>query len=83
MEGTDDENSTDEQEGLLPAMSVGDKLILQEAKATERFTYPPSRFTEAALVKTRRAWYWPSFNICTNDQYRSETWLCFERGKNG
>ncbi|MBK6988789.1 MAG: type I DNA topoisomerase [Bacteroidetes bacterium] len=51
MEGTDDENSTEEQEGLLPAMSIGDKLKLQEAKATERFTYPPSRFTEAALVK--------------------------------
>ncbi len=51
MEGTDDENSTEEQEGLLPAMSIGDKLKLLEAKATERFTYPPSRFTEAALVK--------------------------------
>lgn len=50
MEGTDDENN-EEQDGILPAMSIGDKLILQEAKATERFTYPPSRYTEAALVK--------------------------------
>ena len=50
MEGTDDENS-EEQDGILPVMKIGDALILNEATATERFTYPPSRFTEAMLVK--------------------------------
>ncbi len=50
MEGTDDE-SPEEQEGLLPAMKQGDALKLKEATGTERFTYPPSRYTEAALVK--------------------------------
>ena len=50
MEGTDDE-SPEEQEGLLPAMKKGDSLTLNEATATERYTYPPSRFTEASLVK--------------------------------
>lgn len=50
MESTDDEES-DEQEGLLPPMKEGDRLELAEATAMERFTYPPSRYTEAALVK--------------------------------
>ena len=50
MESTDDEEQED-QEGLLPTMSVGDSLALLEATATERYTHPPSRFTEAALVK--------------------------------
>ena len=50
MEGTDDEEN-EEQEGILPVMKIGDKLKLNEATATERFTHPPSRFTEAMLVK--------------------------------
>lgn len=50
MEGTDEENAED-KEGLLPAMSVGDKLLLAEAVATQRFTSPPARYTEASLVK--------------------------------
>ncbi len=50
MEGTDDENS-EENEGLLPAMSIGDRLSLSEAVATQRFSSPPSRYTEASLVK--------------------------------
>ena len=50
MEGTDDENS-EEDEGLLPAMSIGDKLTLSEALATQRFSSPPARYTEASLVK--------------------------------
>jgi DNA topoisomerase-1 len=50
MEGTDDEESED-KEGLLPTMAIGDRLKLVEAVATERYTHPPARFTEAALVK--------------------------------
>ncbi|MFM9051229.1 MAG: type I DNA topoisomerase, partial [Bacteroidota bacterium] len=50
MESSDDEEN-EEQSGLLPTMSVGDQLILSEGNATERFTYPPSRYTEASLVK--------------------------------
>ncbi|MFM2136511.1 MAG: type topoisomerase [Bacteroidota bacterium] len=50
MESTDDEESED-QEGLLPTMAIGDRLKLVEAVATERYTHPPARFTEAALVK--------------------------------
>ncbi len=50
MEGTDEENAEDE-EGLLPAMKVGDKLDLSEVVATQRFSSPPARYTEASLVK--------------------------------
>jgi DNA topoisomerase-1 len=51
MESTDDETQQEEKEGILPPMKTNDKLDLNEAIAVERFTYPPSRYTEAALVK--------------------------------
>lgn len=50
MESTDDE-SDDEQEGLLPNMKVGDALNRKEIIATERFTKAPARYQEASLVK--------------------------------
>ena len=49
LEGTDDEE--EEQAGLLPAMKVNDSLENNYITATERFTRPPSRYTEASLVK--------------------------------
>ena len=49
LEGKDDEE--EEQAGLLPAMSNGDTLTNNYINATERFTRPPSRYTEASLVK--------------------------------
>ena len=50
LEGTDDEDQ-DNEDGLLPAMKKGDALISESITATERFTRPPARFTEASLVK--------------------------------
>lgn len=50
MEGTDDEN-TDDQEGILPPVSIGDILDMLEITATQRFTASPPRYTEASLVK--------------------------------
>jgi DNA topoisomerase I len=50
MESTDDE-SEETTEGLLPPLKVGQKLDLNDISATERFTYPPARYTEASLVK--------------------------------
>ncbi len=48
----DDEVSEDEtQEGMLPPLTVGQDLPLKEMKATERFTRPLPRYTEASLVK--------------------------------
>lgn len=50
LEGTDDEDSDDE-DGLLPKVEVGQHLDLVEMTATERFTRPKPRYTEASLVK--------------------------------
>ena len=52
-EDKDDDEVTEEetQEGMLPPLAVGQKLPLKELKATERFTRPLPRYTEASLVK--------------------------------
>ena len=48
----DDELDENEAtEGLLPKVSVGSVLELQNSTATERFSRPPSRYVEASLVK--------------------------------
>ncbi len=49
-ESTDDDGEQGE-EGMLPAMSEGGKLVNCEITATERSTQPPSRYSEASLVK--------------------------------
>ncbi|MDP3557131.1 MAG: type I DNA topoisomerase [Bacteroidota bacterium] len=51
MEGTDDEDSDEENSSILPPMKVGEKLVSQEITATQRFTHHPARYTEASLVK--------------------------------
>ncbi|SHN77270.1 type I DNA topoisomerase [Chitinophaga sp. CF418] len=53
MEGKDDEELSDEDEddGSLPPLTVKQVLDLKEMKATERFTRPAPRYTEASLVK--------------------------------
>ena len=43
-------DSTDES-GLLPKVEKGEKLSDIQITATERFTLPPARYTEASLVK--------------------------------
>ena len=50
IEGKDDE--TEEKEGLLPPLSEGEPLALQQLKPEQHFTQPPPRYTEATLVKT-------------------------------
>jgi DNA topoisomerase I len=47
----DDELEEEANEGMLPPLTVGQALPFKEMKATERFSRPPSRFTEASLVK--------------------------------
>ena len=49
LEGNDEDD--EEQEGMLPALKVNEKLVNQQIIAKERFTQAPSRYTEAALVK--------------------------------
>jgi DNA topoisomerase-1 len=52
-EDKDDEDISEEekQEGMLPPLAVGQQLPLKEMKATERFSRPLPRYTEASLVK--------------------------------
>lgn len=49
QEGLDD--SEDEDGGLLPQMKAGDMPAKRAVEATQHFTQPPPRFSEASLVK--------------------------------
>ncbi|HLT65219.1 MAG TPA: type I DNA topoisomerase [Flavobacterium sp.] len=49
LEGSDDDD--EEQEGMLPAMKINQPLINHSIQATQRFTKPAARYSEAALVK--------------------------------
>jgi DNA topoisomerase I len=46
-----DEDSDEEGARRLPAMSAGEKLAKREIAATQHFTEPPARYSEASLVK--------------------------------
>ena len=48
-EGRDDES--EEKQEFLPTVFEGDLLILQDIKKEQKFTQPPSRYTEATLIK--------------------------------
>jgi len=50
-EGHDEEDGEDENEGMLPPLVIGQKLDFQRMVATERFSRPAPRYTEASLVK--------------------------------
>ncbi len=50
-EGRDDEDGEDEAEGMLPPLAAGQQLDMQKMVATERFSRPAPRYTEASLVK--------------------------------
>ena len=74
LEGTDDEDA--EQEGILPDLKIGENLNNNYITATERFTRPPSRFTEASLVKKleelgigRPSTYAPTISTIQNRNY--------------
>lgn len=49
LEGTDDED--EDTKNMLPPLSVGQNLALSTLTASETFTRPKPRFTEASLVK--------------------------------
>ncbi len=74
LEGNDDEDV--EQEGLLPALEVRQPLHSRLISATERFTRPPFRYTEASLVKKleelgigRPSTYAPTISTIQNRGY--------------
>ncbi|MBT8231525.1 MAG: type I DNA topoisomerase, partial [Bacteroidia bacterium] len=51
MEAKDEDEEDEDAKGILPPLSLGQKLDLDNVQAIERFTRPPSRYTEASLVK--------------------------------
>jgi len=51
IESSDDESGENGESGILPDISKGQKISFAEILATQRFTRPPSRYTEASLVK--------------------------------
>ena len=74
LEGTDDEDT--EQEGMLPSMKVNETLLNNYITATERYTRPPYRYTEASLVKQleelgigRPSTYAPTISTIQNRNY--------------
>lgn len=76
MEGMDEEDISEEQEGMLPAMKIGDALENKFITATERFSRPPYRYTEASLVKKleelgigRPSTYAPTISTIQNRGY--------------
>lgn len=52
IESSDDEDDVDEeQKGMLPPLTIGQILALQDMFAKEGFSRHPARYTEASLVK--------------------------------
>ncbi|MGX1931161.1 type I DNA topoisomerase [Flagellimonas sp. 2504JD4-2] len=76
LEGIDEEDRVEEQEGMLPALNVGESLHNNFITATERFSRPPYRYTEASLVKKleelgigRPSTYAPTISTIQNRGY--------------
>lgn len=81
IESTDEDeqeiNLDEENENsILPPLSKGQKLNLREMNATERYSRPPARYTEASLVKKleelgigRPSTYAPTISTIQNRGY--------------
>ncbi len=74
LEGNDDDD--EEQEGMLPALKVNEKLQNNYITATERYSRPSARYTEASLVKKleelgigRPSTYAPTISTIINRTY--------------
>jgi len=50
-EGRDQKDDDEDGEGLLPFMKKGDSPAKKAVEATQHFTQPPPRYSEASLVK--------------------------------
>lgn len=49
QEGIDEKS--DDDEGKLPKLNLGEEILISEVKETQHFTEPPPRYSEASLVK--------------------------------
>ena len=71
-----DENDDETNEKLLPKVKVGEVLSYKQITATEKFTKPAARYTEAALVRKleelgigRPSTYAPTIQTIQNREY--------------
>jgi Topoisomerase IA len=76
IESTDDDENADGDSKLLPPLTKGEALTLNEATATERFTQRPPRYSEASLVRKmeelgigRPSTYAPTISTIQNREY--------------
>ncbi|MXV52152.1 type I DNA topoisomerase [Pedobacter sp. HMF7647] len=78
IESTDEEVQLEEGEdnAILPPLSINQDLIPNEITATERYSRPPARYTEASLVKKleelgigRPSTYAPTISTIQNRGY--------------
>ncbi|SMC94066.1 type I DNA topoisomerase [Pedobacter nyackensis] len=77
LESSDEDEAEDsEATGMLPPLSRGQELTLKVMNATERFSRPPARYTEASLVKKleelgigRPSTYAPTISTIQNRGY--------------
>ncbi len=74
LEGVDDE--VDDDSTILPQVKIGEELQLDSITATERFSRPPFRYSEASLVKKmeelgigRPSTYAPTITTIQNRKY--------------
>ena len=74
LEGNDEDE--EQEEGMLPALKINESLRNNYIKATERFSRPASRYTEASLVKKleelgigRPSTYAPTISTIINRNY--------------
>ncbi len=73
---TENEEENESENSKLPEMNEGDELTFKEMATTQKFTKPPSRYTEASLVKEmeekgigRPATYTPTITLLTSRKY--------------
>ncbi|WP_432712289.1 type I DNA topoisomerase [Pedobacter sp.] len=77
LESSDDEEQEDtDNNNMLPPLAIGQDLKLRIMNATERFSRPPARYTEASLVKKleelgigRPSTYAPTISTIQNRGY--------------
>ncbi|MDD5702419.1 MAG: type I DNA topoisomerase [Dehalococcoidales bacterium] len=80
IEGRDDGDKEDEKDTALPKLAKGDLLNLLKLLAEQHFTQPPSRYTEATLIKAleqkgigRPSTYAPIISTIQDREYVTKT----------
>lgn len=77
LESSDDDDIEDSEDSkMLPPLAKGQELSLREMNATERFSRPPARYTEASMIKKleelgigRPSTYAPTISTIQNRGY--------------